>query len=72
MARYSRCYVRAAYCDSGSDKNDVNTWKVVLTERIEGHINLGDSAIRSLKGAGVPEGANVQVICRSWLSPIQW
>jgi hypothetical protein len=55
------CYVRAAYCDGGKDKNDLNNWKVVVSERIEGAINLGDTGIRSLKGAGVPEGASVQV-----------
>lgn len=57
----SSCYVRAAYCDGGKDKNDLNNWKVVVSERIEGAINLGDTGIRSLKGAGVPDGAAVQV-----------
>lgn len=56
-----RCYVRAAYCDGERDKNDLNNWKVVVSERIEGAINLGDTAIRSLKEAGVPDGAAVQV-----------
>lgn len=53
--------MRAAYCDGGRDENDLNNWKVVVSERIEGAINLGDTAIRSLKEAGVPDGAAVQV-----------
>lgn len=52
--------MRAAYCDGGKDKGDANSWKVVVSERIEGAINLGDTAIRSLKEAGIPDGAAVQ------------
>jgi hypothetical protein len=60
-----RCYVRAAYCDNGSDKGDMNSWTVVLTERLEGAVNLGDAAVRSLKQAGIPEGSSIQVRCPS-------
>lgn len=53
------CWVRAAYCDSPKDV--ACEWKVVLTDRIEGRINLGDGVTRSLKGSGIPDGATVQV-----------
>lgn len=60
-AGYS-CYVRAAYCDTGTEYHDDSspgTRTFILTDRIEGSINLGDNVVRSLKDVGIPDGAEV-------------
>ncbi|KAL7009546.1 hypothetical protein EMMF5_000453 [Cystobasidiomycetes sp. EMM_F5] len=63
-AGYS-CYVRAAYCDTGTEYHDDSspgTRTFILTDRIEGSINLGDNVVRSLKDVGIPDGAEVQLV----------
>lgn len=61
-AGYS-CYVRVAYCDSSAyATSGPNAWNVIISGRIEGRINLGENAPRSLKGTSVPDGAIVQLV----------
>ncbi|CAD6579794.1 MAG: hypothetical protein CYPHOPRED_001007 [Cyphobasidiales sp. Tagirdzhanova-0007] len=55
-AGYS-CYVRAAYCVT-----EDGVQKIVVTDRLGNHLNLGDSEVRSLKGAGIPNKTQVQLV----------
>lgn len=68
------CYVRAAWndtfeargsdCPMSADTSNIDDDRprqrtFILTDRIEGGVNLGDNVVRSLTDAGIPDGAEV-------------
>ena len=67
------CYVRAAWndtfeaqdsdspclADSSNIDDRPRQRTFILTDRIEGGVNLGDNVVRSLTDAGIPDGAEV-------------